>query len=211
MLGNNIVMSLKTYQEPRIPSTQWAKKGVFAIVLPLLLTPGTGGAVTAQGMDQLGRWVHNPSIRIEHRTRNKTETRSPADQVSSIRATYGLNMSELANLLGVTRPTAYAWLNGQEPKADSIIHIHRLSSAIRDIEELNIPRIDRLIRRPIFEGRSLIDKIKANENIFESLATIKALAEKEAKARLTQKGSGRSNRSIDEVGSDVSSPSYDRG
>jgi len=203
-------MNIKAYEAPCIPSAKWPGRSVFVIILPLLLIPGSGGAVTPQGMDQLNRWVHNPSIRVEQRGRHKAETRSPAEQVSSIRATYGLNMSELANLLGVTRPTAYAWLNGQEPKADSLVHIHRLSVAIREIEELNIPRIDSLIRRPIFEGRSLIDKIKANENIFEALATIKTLAGKESTARLKQKGSGRSKRSIDEVGTELSSPSYDR-
>lgn len=205
--------NIKTYGTPSIPPSPWMKRGVVAaVVAPLLLTPGSGGAITPQGLSQIERWVDtNEYVRVEHSRRQRAETRSPAEQVASIRAAYGLNMTELANLLGVSRPTAYAWLNGQEPKDDSLIHIHRLATAISDIEELKTPRIDKIIRRPIFAGRSLIDKIKANENIFEALVTIKALAEKEATARLKQKGSGKSRRSIDEVGSELSTPSYDRG
>jgi len=194
-----------------VPGVQKAKHGVAAAVLPLLLlAPGSGGAMTSRNANQLNRWVHNPIINIEHSIGQKIDVRSPADQVSAIRTTYGLNMSELASLLGVTRPTVYAWLNGQEPKPDSLVHIRRLVNAIHEINELKVPRIDKLIRRPVFEGRSLLDKIKTNDDIFEALATLRTVAQKEATSRLKQKGSGRSRRSIDEAGADLSTPVYDR-
>lgn len=193
---------------PRLPI---AKHGVTAVVVHMLmLVPGTGGAMTPQSASQLGRWVYNPVIHVEPSSKGKYDQRSPAEQISSIRDVYGLNMSELAALLGVSRPTVYAWLNGQEPKHDSLVHIHRLASATREIEDLQVARIDKLVRRPIFQGRSLLDKIKANDDIVEALTVIKSIAIKEGQARCRQKGSGKNRQSIDAVGTEYSVPAYDR-
>lgn len=195
-----------------VPYAQKAKKGVAASVLPLiLLTPGSGGAMTASGADQLNRWIYHPIINVEHSLRKGIDLRSPADQVSEIRDVYGLNMSELANVLGVTRPTVYAWLSGQEPKPESLVHIKRLSSVTPQIKELNVPRRENLIRRPIFEGKSLLEKIKCNENILEALTTLRIIAQNEMASRFKQKGSGKSKRSIEETSADMTTPVYDRG
>jgi len=206
-------MEVRAYNlQMLVPYAQKAKKGVAASVLPLLLlTPGSGGAMTAAGADQLNRWIYNPIINVEHSLRKGHDLRSPAAQVSEIRDVYGLNMSELANILGVTRPTVYAWLNGQEPKPESLVHIKRLSSATHQIKELNVVRLEKLIRRPIFEGKSLLDKIKSNEDIFEALATLRMIAQNEMASRFKQKGSGKSKRSVEETIADLSTPVHDRG
>lgn len=199
--------------QPFVPYARKAKQGVFTVVIPLMLCiPGSGGAMTPHGADQLGKWLNttNMNIRVEHRSSRKIDALSTSEQVSRIRELFGLTMSDLANVFGVSRPTVYAWLRGQDPKPESLTLIYRLSAVADEIEKLAVPRIEKLVRRPIFQGRSLIDKMKSGDDVFEHLATIKSLGEKEKQVRQRQKGSGRSKRSIADVGAEISTPGYER-
>jgi len=184
------------------PVVTTAKKSAVVLFMPLLLNAGTGGALTIQNAKYLGGWFS--TIHVEQPIRRKIDTRSPAELVAIIREALGLNMSELASVLGATRPTAYAWLDGQEPKPEALIHIQRLAKAADDALRIDIPHIDKLIRRPILNGQSLLDKLKTNEDPLQSLQLIKSIAEKEGITRRAQKGSSQNLRSFTDVASDYS-------
>ena len=90
-----------------------------------------------------------------------SDTRSPAEYVANIRDVFGVSMSDLAVILGVTRPIAYAWLDGNEPKQESTItRIRQLSSIADRVKGMNIERMDKLIHRKILNGESLFDLLK---------------------------------------------------
>jgi transcriptional regulator with XRE-family HTH domain len=179
------------------------------VVTPLLvLTAGTGGLVTAQGTEVLHRWAHTPQIHIERSSRKNIDTRSPAEHVVNIRQVLGLSMSDLAALLGVTRPTAYAWLKGEEPKPDAVNRIQHLSQIADGISQANIPGMDKLVHRPVLDGRSLFSTLKTNEDASEIIALLKGIAAKESQNRLESKGFGKNLRSIEEVVDEVSIPIY---
>jgi uncharacterized protein (TIGR04255 family) len=129
----------------------------------------------------------------------EVELSSPADLLANIRDVFGLSMSDLAALLGVTRPTAYAWLEGQEPKPEAVMRIRRLSRTADETKSMNISRLDKLIHRPIIEGRSLFDVLKADEDPTQILSSVREIAEKEAQTRSNPKGSGKHLRSLDDV------------
>lgn len=190
------------------------------VIASLLLsfTPGTGGMMTPHSTSEMNRWLHTPQIHVEHSDANNAEyssaknvdTRSPADLVATIRDGFAISMSELAAVLGVSRPTAYAWLEGQEPKPEAMIRIQRLSPAADEFNRANISRLDKLVHRPILDGRSLLDLLKADEDPLLALAKLKEIGKKEALTRRESKGSGKHLRSLDDVSSESSVGIYER-
>lgn len=136
-----------------------------------------------------------------------SDTRSPAEHVANIRDVFGVSMSDLAVILGVTRPTAYAWLKGNELKQEfTITRIRQLSSIADGVKAMNIERMDKLIHRPIFKGESLFDLLKTDKDPSTLLHSLKEISEKEAKTRQESKSSGKHRRSLDEISSESGVP-----
>lgn len=165
----------------------------------LVWTAGTGGITTARSTAEVLNRFHNPRIHVEPSKAKRVDIRSPAEHVANIRDVFAVNMSELASILRITRPTAYAWLTGQEPKGEAVIRIQQLSCAADKFNQANIIRLDKLVYRPILRGRSLLDILKTDEDPTAALATLKVIADKEAQTRREHKGAGKHLRSLDEV------------
>jgi transcriptional regulator with XRE-family HTH domain len=186
-------------------NTQEAPAAVKLVAPFLVLAAGTGGIMTPHSTAEvLDHWLHYPRINIEHSVAKNGDMRSPAEHVANIRDVLGINMSDLASVLGVTRPTAYAWLEGQEPKTEAVTHIQRLSRVADEINRANIIRLDKLVHRPILNGRSLLDILKTDEDPVAALTILKAVADKEERTRRETKGSGKNLRSLDDVLSEFS-------
>jgi predicted transcriptional regulator len=111
-------------------------------------------------------------------------------------------------VLNVTRPTIYAWLEGQEPKSETLQQISRLVRISEEIKKYSISRMDTFLHRPILNNNSLLDKLKAGEDIAKFLGEIKILADKEAANRKKIKGSGKKIRSSADVIREYSNPLY---
>lgn len=187
---------------PRVP---------IALGVPLLiLTAGTGGIMTPHSTAEVLNRFYYPRIHVESSRDKKVDMRSPAEHVANIRDVFSINMSDLAYLLGVTRPTVYAWLAGQEPKGEAVTRIQQLSRIADKFNQSNIIRLDKLVLRPILNGRSLLDVLKTDENPVEALATIKSIAEKEAQKRRELKGASKSLRSLNDVLDESSVAIYER-
>jgi transcriptional regulator with XRE-family HTH domain len=182
------------------------------IVAPLLLsfTAGTGGMMTAHSTEVLNRWIYTPKIHVEYPIFKNVDTRSPADLVANIRDGFAISMSDLAAVLGVSRPTAYAWLEGQEPKQEAMMRIQGLSRAADEFSHANITRLDKLVHRPILDGRSLLDLLKADEDPLLALSKLREIGEKESLTRRESKGSGKHLRSLNDVSSESSVGIYER-
>jgi hypothetical protein len=198
-------------QSPAYPPSFVKEKETYSsnktirLVAPLLfLTAGTGGVITAHGTAELNRWIYDPRIRIEFSADEKVDLRSPAEHIANIRDVFDINMSDLASILWVTRPTVYAWLAGQEPKGEAVIRIQHLSRIADKIHGANIIRLDKLIHRPVLNGLSMLDILKTDEDPTSAIAILKAIANKEEQTRHEQKGSGKHLRSFDDVLGDFS-------
>jgi DNA-binding transcriptional regulator YiaG len=193
--------------------TRGAKAGTAVqAFFPLFLsfTAGTGGIMTAHSTEMLSRWIHTPYIHVERSVSKTVDTRSPSEHVANIRDVFDMKMSDLAAVLGVTRPTAYAWLEGQEPKPEAVTRIQQLSHAADAIRQASIPRLDKLIHRPVLNGRSLLDILKTDEDPLKVLATLKEIADKEVQSRREPKGAGKHLRSLDDVLGDSSVAIHER-
>ena len=200
--------TIKPYPSPKNPHKAPTVVKLFA---PLLVcAAGTGGVFTTQSTEVLDRWVYYPRIHVEPSSAKQVDGRSPAELVANIRDVLEINMSDLASVLGVTRPTVYAWLEGQEPKPEAVMHIQRLSRTADEIKQVNIIRLDKLVHRPILNGRSLLDILKTDEDPVKALTLLKAVADKEEQTRRESKGSGKNLRSLDDVLSESSVAIYER-
>ncbi|MCU7885461.1 MAG: hypothetical protein KZQ82_14815 [Candidatus Thiodiazotropha sp. (ex Lucinoma annulata)] len=190
-------------------------------VVPLVISfvAGTGGAVTAQSTEVMGRWVHDtaPHVHIcqsskDTKSLHEADSHTPSEHLARIREIFSFNISELADVLGISRPTAYKWLEGQEPsKQESIIEIRKLSEITDRLDELNNKSLSKLIRRPIFGSQSFLDKLKAKEDITEALNNLEKLSLKETTARREKKSSGRNRKSFSETAKRYSTTGYNQG
>lgn len=166
---------------------------------------GTGGMLTDGNISKFTPYM--PALEIIETSHADIDKFSVVDQIILIRDIFGLNTSDLAVILGVTRPTIYAWLEGQGPKIDSILHIKKLFFIAAELKQFNIPRMDTIIRRPIFEGGySILDKLRANEDLKEYFPFLKSIAEKEALNRKIHKDDKPPRRSSKQAASDYSNP-----
>ena len=108
-------------------------------------------------------------------------------------------------MLNVSRPTAYAWLNGQEPQQDAVSRILRLSRAADRFAALGVAQPETVVRRPVFDGDSLLDILKSDVDPAKAILQIKPLATAAVAARHQPKASGKRLRSIDGIG-ELSTP-----
>ena len=176
-------------------------------LIPLLIfaAAGTGGMLTSSSIQQSLNWIHYPRVKIEH-SATKVSPSSPVEQLTFIRQVFALNISELAIVFGVTRPTVYSWLQGNNLKTEALIKVAGLSKMAKELESLNVNRMGSLIHRPIFDGHSLFDKMKHNEDITEFLKILKSISTKETAGKLVSKGSERNKKLVNP--SDYSTPFY---
>jgi transcriptional regulator with XRE-family HTH domain len=175
-------------------------RGYAALVGPflLLLIPGTGGAYALENVVQLERWSFHRAVEIRReRQRASTDARTAAERLSQIRERLGLNMSELATVLHVSRPTAYAWMNGQPPQADGFARVLRLSAVADQFTDVPAKRIDSLLRQRLFDGRSLLDLLESESDTSAALPHFVELV-KVAPATRAPMSSGRHVRPVDE-------------
>jgi DNA-binding XRE family transcriptional regulator len=114
---------------------------------------------------------------------------SAAEQMQEVLAALALNKSQMADVLGVTRPTLYDWLDDKEPNA---ANAERLSTLVRNLASSGIsstsPLNARFVRHPLEEGgRSLLEELKASpldeQRIRRLLETARKLGEATDKRR----------------------------
>lgn len=153
---------------------------------------GTGGIERPRLQSNFEPKIHPPVLHGEQAESVNSVAIPPAELLTSIRSALKLNMSDLASVLGVSRPTVYAWLDGETPSPENHRVITRLKGVADEVESIGIERIDKLLKRPIFGGASFLDKLKAQEATREQLQILKRLGDKEEAARRTRKGPGKS-------------------
>jgi len=128
--------------------------------------------------------------RIEEKTAISYEqalTMSIADQAREVSAALSINKTQLAEILGVSRPTLYSWLDGSNPKpgnSDRLLTILRIMS--KSHVDSHHPLNARFVRNPLSEdSKPLIELLKTDsckeEEITSVFEAAKALSDKVAK------------------------------
>ncbi len=147
----------------------------IALIAPLYLCmiAGSGGVYTPVNLPIVFATHPNPifDIRGYHNKRNQLLTIS--QHLISIREMFGLRMSELSKIFGVSRPAAYAWINGIEPKTEIRARICKLSKIVEELRFAGINRAEILARQPIRNGQSLINLLESGGDVQGVIAEIK--------------------------------------
>ena len=107
--------------------------------------------------------------------------RSPLEHIIHIREVLLLTQDDLSYVLCVNRKTLCQLIKGNEPTYEQLKNIHRLSRAANDIRRLNIHRIDKLLKKPIFSGVSLLYKLRSNEDFSECAKELKKMSDESNK------------------------------
>jgi hypothetical protein len=79
------------------------------------------------------------------------------EKLAFIQDQFSLNLSMLATVLRVSRPTLYAWLREEaEPHASNLLRIERLYSRARSWRRQSNAPLDRFGRRAFSSGNSIV-------------------------------------------------------
>ena len=94
-----------------------------------------------------------------------------ARQVRELQAALSINKSELARILGVSRPTVYDWLDDGEPNADNRSRIRTLLRLLSESQvSSNNPLFPRFVRSRLEPGDQIVLRLLSEETIDESTA-----------------------------------------
>lgn len=184
----------------------------FLVPVTLGGEPGSGGAVTPEAALSRHQWLQDASIDVTTATSEEAvELRTPAERLEWIRQALGLTVTDLARLLGASRPTVYAWLNGQEPRPDVQARLARLEQQAEGVAACELPRLNKLIRRPLRCGGSLLERLQQGDPLEPALVELRALSQRERASRSRRKGQVGTTRTMREGLDDVATPLDRRG
>jgi transposase len=174
------------------------------VMLAAVFSGGSGshssiiGQVPARFVMPNGQAIGRNSEQIEVFETQKI--RSVTEQVVLIRTVFGLNISDVANLFDVSRPTIYSWLKGIAPQGEALIKLNDFSKVSDRMALLELTRSDTLIKRPMFSGKTPFEILKKERELSDiQLQAMDALSKKEAAIRSEAKGFGVVLRHHDDV------------
>lgn len=133
-----------------------------------------------------------PSEGTRTTTRQAVLRMSSADQAREVMAALNLNKTQLADVLGVSRPTLYDWLDGKEPNASNA---QRLTTLLRLLASAGVtsasPLSPRFLRQSLSEGGTPLLEALSAESIDEQLVSslvreAKALGEEAESRRVSR-------------------------
>ena len=182
-----------------------------ALIAPLYLcmVAGTGGVYTPTNM-RLSSMVHvNPIVGIRGYHAKRNQLFSVPQQLVGLREMFGLTMTELAQILGVTLPTVYAWLNGSAPKDEIKSRIRLLAKYVEELRSAGILQAESLARQPLADGETLISIFKSGGSADGAIATIRYSAPHASGIKAVKRDFGPTRKarrvSLDEISVPISS------
>ncbi len=175
--------------------------GVFAT----MLTAGTGGSMSPSSVRTAAQDL-NPegtgaSCRVEvicaHRWEEE-EDAAVSPTLQTVQHYLSLNLSDLASVLGVSRPTVYSWLRGDStPQQSNASRLVILGRVARIWLGLSPKRMGTYLKRPRMDGRSVFDLL-CDETI--NIDRVRVALESTARAiDIDTDSAPRRTRSADEI------------
>ena len=165
--------TIQTDYQNRTPKCGGTGKMVLIAPLYLCMIAGTGGVYTPANIPLRFTASQNQLFEVRGLPTKRNQLASISQHVISIRKVLGLKMSELALIFGVTRPAAYAWINGVEPKPELRAKILNLSRLVEELRSTGMGSVELLARQPIATDKSLIDLLKSGNDVSDAIISMK--------------------------------------
>jgi transcriptional regulator with XRE-family HTH domain len=132
-----------------------ASPGIVAAVACAFVV-GTGGMSTPSYFQQRKECGYQfVQVRIAEGT--KAGIRLPIEDLKQIRAVFKPSISDIANLLSVSRQTVYNWIAGERPSAESATRLEDLAKAADLLAAHGLSTNAYLFTRKIRDGKNLMD------------------------------------------------------
>jgi hypothetical protein len=120
---------------------------------------------------------------------DKTQAILPKEKLEALRKYMGFNISEIASILQIQRPTVYEWLGTDNPKLRKS-NRKRLNAIYEICEKWHQTRVGRLgqyVRRAIYKNKSLFDLLSEENLNYEIIYEAMGHLEKIIKDAATNK------------------------
>ena len=170
---------------PRVSKVE-RNVGITAFAsLTAALIAGTGGAYASSNLSLYPAAAVRPIIIVvDHDRRRPSQQRyvSKSQVLLKLRESFGLNLSQLARVFGVTRQTVYDWLQGAEPRASVAAKFWRLSEVAKQMDALGIARPSSVLCKPLEGQRTLLELLESDGPLEEAIAGLPAFLSREATA-----------------------------
>ena len=191
--------------EPAKPTTGRSPAVVGAAVLAMAFLVGTGGVIDARYLqNRHERGYAFAGVRVPGESPNPART--PAENLARTRTVLKPAVSDLAELLGVSRQAVYSWANGEQPKAELAARLEDLAQAADVIAAENTnPGL--ALKRKIADGKNLVEIVAAGGSARDAAHRLARILRREddQRKRLAAKLAGRVSTplEIDEYGSPI--------
>lgn len=169
---------------------------------------GTGGTNTTETLKVLITRRQLP-IDIELSVKEQDfNLLSSKELLEKIKKYLRVSVVDLSFIFKVTRPTIYSWLDGIEPRPESIEHIQKISSLSEELADYKIANIGKLLRRPIYEGKSMSEYLRSTEHLDDVWPLFKTSLKEMIHRRDRSKSSGKTRESTEKSVSGISTPLF---
>jgi hypothetical protein len=159
--------------DPMAPA-QKAAQTFFVVMLV-----GTG---SVYGVDHVDHWrshlksrvpVHFEKAQGAQGVAGRFDVRSPIEHLENIRAVLKPAISDLASVFDISRQAVYKWLSSSStPEPDKLARIEVLSQIADTFKGAEVARAGSLLKMKSFEGRSLLDIVKAGGDWHEAVSVL---------------------------------------
>src|SRR5437764_8023149 len=134
-------------------------RAVVGAALAMAFLVGTGGISNARYLqNRHERGYAFAGIRVTGES--PIAARTPAESLTRVRTVLKPAVSDLAELLGVSRQTVYNWANGEQPKADLAARLEDLAQAA-DVIAAEATSPAQALKRKIADGKNLLEIVAA--------------------------------------------------
>ena len=106
--------------------------------------------------------------------------------LTRIRASLGLSMTEMAQVFNISRTALYGWFNGTIPHAKQVRRINEVFSFAELAGTYQLTRMDLLKNIPLGQGKTLLEVLASNEDVPGALAEVHEMAIARTVARKTR-------------------------
>lgn len=165
---------------------------------------GSGGVASLESALMRYRWSDssgNVSVRMAERV-------SADQQLVYVRDVLAISITDLAELLGVARPTIYAWMQGAAaPRDEHLLRLQQVEQQAREVEAFGLLMEAKLLKRPLRDGTTLLQRLNQRQPLAPALTELAELNRMERQQRASRKGHAL-GRTAAEAVADQSTPGF---